>query len=73
MEPGTRILNDNGTTYTVMERRGPDTLLSYETPHGLHYVIAWRLYRLDNNRFVWQQGYYFCENLAAAQRVMITR
>ena len=66
MEPGTVILNDSGKSYTVVEVRGPDTLLSYETPHGLHYVIAWRLHQLENSRFVWQQGHYYCENLAGA-------
>ena len=73
MEPGTEIINDNGKTYTVMEVRGPDTLLSYETPHGIHYMIAWRLYQLENKRFVWQQGHYYCENLTGAQRAMTTR
>ena len=73
MEPGTVILNDNGKSYTVVETRGPDMLLSYETPSGLHYVIAWRLYQLENKRFVWQQGHYYSENLAGAQRGMITR
>ena len=73
MEPGTQILNDNGKIYTVVERRGPDTLLSYETPHGIYYVIAWRIYQLENTRYVWQQGHYYCENLAGAQRAMITR
>ena len=73
MEPGTKIINDNGKTYTAMEMRGPDTLLSYETPHDLHYMIAWRLYQLENKRFIWQQGHYYIENLAGAQRAMITR
>ena len=84
MESGIEILNDNGKTYTVIELRGPDTLLSYETPHGIHYVIAWRLQLLINKHFagrstadhpiyVWQQGHYFNENLADAQRAMITR
>ena len=84
MDPGTVILNNNGTSYTVVEIRGPDTLLSYETPYGLHYVIAWRLQLLKNKHFagrstenhpiyVWQQGHYFNENLADAQRAMLTR
>ena len=84
MEPGTVILNDNGKSYTVVETRGPDTLLSYETPHGLHYVIAWRLCQLENRYFagqstanrpicVWQQGHYYMGNLAGAQRAMLTR
>ncbi|MDL2288333.1 hypothetical protein LJC32_03010 [Oscillospiraceae bacterium OttesenSCG-928-F05] len=67
------ITHNNGRIYTILDERVPDTLLSYSTEYGTHYVIAWKLNYLENGRCDWEQGHYFMENEQDARRSMVYR
>jgi len=73
MRPGDTFVHNNGAIHTVLDVRGPDTLVSYDTERGRYYAVVWKLERLENGRYVWNQGYYFREDFAKAQRAFFKR
>lgn len=73
MKPGDTFVHNSGAIHTVLDVRGPDTLVSYDTEQGKYYAVAWRLEQLENGRYVWNQGHYFQEDFIKAQRFLFKR
>ena len=73
MIPGDTFTHNNGTIHTVLDVRGPDTLVSYDTERGRYYAVVWKLEQLENGRYVWNQGHYYQQDFTKAQRALFKR